>query len=793
MNWALLQNSLILAAGAACLGALLGVAAALCHLCLPGPGRSLLSVLAILNLAWPPFLVANTWLELLSPGSWLRDWPGLNPLSMGAAIPALGIMLWPIAFFFTAAAWSRVRPALLESDSAVKGWNLFRAVLWPQCASNTGAAALLIFVLALNNFAVPAILQVKVLPAEVWIAFSTLFQPGTALLMGLPLIVAPALAMLFLGATGKMIAWPDRGGDLASTLARRQVGRPWLAAAACLAGPACGIGAALPGAVLVFNSKTWAQLPGALAAGGSALWNSAWQPVCAATLLVVLALVLNARHISAPGAPRRFWGGLAEGCLWLPFFAPGVMLGIVLISLLNRPGFDWLYQSALVILLALAIRYAAVAWSPVQAMLRGADPDVVASARLGGASPLQILVHVLLPTLMPRLAAVWYVIFLLVLWDVETVLLLYPPGHETLAFNVFNFLHYGYAGEVNALCVILAMLALMPFALWQGLRLLKPARRPAAWLMAGLALAVLAGCHPSPDDNRAELFSANFQSAQIFGTRGAGVGQFNKPRSVAVDAAGSVYAVDMTGRVQKFSANGVFELSWQMPQTDLGKPKGMTRGSDGEIVVIEPHYRRLTHFDLTGGILAQWGRRGTNAGEFMLPRGVAINDLGEVYVSEYTVNERVQWFSKRGGQLLGSFGRAGTAPGEFNRPEGICVDMERRVYVADSCNHRVEIFSREGKFLRLYGHPGKGLGELSYPYDICVDAAGAQYVCEFGNSRIQVFDKDCHPVEIIGGPGSKPGQFSNPWGIALDPAGNLWVADSQNHRLQKLTRRAGGA
>src|SRR5262249_49634116 len=78
---------------------------------------------------------------------------------------------------------------------------------------------------------------------------------------------------------------------------------------------------------------------------------------------------------------------------------------------------------------------------------------------------------------------------------------------------------------------------------------------------------------------------------------------------------------------------------------------------------------------------------------------------------------------------LDSFGRAGTGPGEFNRPEGLCVDAQDRLYVADSCNHRIQVFSSDGKFLRSYGKPGKGPGELSYPYDICVDSMGRQYVC----------------------------------------------------------------
>jgi DNA-binding beta-propeller fold protein YncE len=257
---------------------------------------------------------------------------------------------------------------------------------------------------------------------------------------------------------------------------------------------------------------------------------------------------------------------------------------------------------------------------------------------------------------------------------------------------------------------------------------------------------------------------------------------------VAVDAQDNLYVTDMTGRVQKFSSNGVFLLSWQMPVTDLGKPKGMTRDRDGNILVLEPHYQRVNVFSPAGKLVAHWGKRGTNDGEFTLPRAVAVDSQREVFVSEYSLRDRVQRFDSRGEKCLVAFGHSGTGPGELNRPEGLGLDAEDRPHVADSCNHRIQIFSRDGAFLRAYGKAGKGLGELSYPYDICVDAAGRQYVCEFGNSRIQVFDADDRPLEIIGGPGAAPGQFNNPWGVALDSAGNLYVADSQNHRVQKLLR-----
>jgi DNA-binding beta-propeller fold protein YncE len=310
----------------------------------------------------------------------------------------------------------------------------------------------------------------------------------------------------------------------------------------------------------------------------------------------------------------------------------------------------------------------------------------------------------------------------------------------------------------------------------------------AAWCL-GLGVLFLVGCAPPASTNAPELKSRWFSRVEIIGRRGTGLGEFNKPRSVAVDRDDNLYVVDMTGRVQKFSAAGAFLSSWPMPETDLGKPKGMCRDLAGNIVVLEPHYSRVSHFTPQGQLVARWGTHGTNTGQLAFPRAVAVNSKGELLVSEYGLCERVQCFSPHGEKALRVLGRGGMGAGEFNRAEGLGVDAADRLYVADSCNHRVQVFAPEGKFLHSYGRPGPGPGEMSYPYDLRVDAAGYQFVCEFGNSRIQVFDPQDRPLEILGGPGAEPGRFNNPWSIALDSHGNLYVADSGNHRVQKLLRR----
>ena len=783
MNWPLLLNSLLVALLTTALAVGLGFGAAVFLAGIDTLWRHGLLALAIAALAMPPFLVTNCWLDLLGGNGVLHRWLPLNIYSLGGTVWLLALLTWPITLFGVLTAWQRLEPSQLESDPALRGGALIRWLLWPLARKAAGLAAALTLVLALNNFTVPAILQVKVLPAEMWVGFNTNLDSLAALQTGWPLIAAP-LAVLWVLGRLREARWPRLEGGVSARLFRQQTGGAWFLTSAVLTGALLLLSVGLPLAQLAGSRRTWLELGPALAAGTDALGNSVLQAALTATLTVGGAWLVA--QLGSRRCPCR-------AALWLPFFVPGVFLGLTLIWLLNRPALDWFYHSTGIVLLALAVRYFAPAWFGAELARQNVDRDLIDSARLDGAKGWSLFRLVQWPQMKPHLAAVWYAIYLLTLWDVETLILVLPPGGETLALRVFNLLHYGHSAQVNALCVWLLVVAVLPLALWRMVGRLHDWRFATGPRRAGLGasalllgLLALAGCGEKFSPNATPLQSQYFSRVEIIGSRGAGVGEFNKPRSVALDKDDNLFVADMTGRIQKFSPDGKFLLSWQMPQTDLGKPKGMARDREGNIVVIEPHYQRVNHFSPDGKLLAQWGGHMTNGGPFSLPRSVAINSRNELIVSEYTLAERVQVFAPRGQKLLRAFGHAGTRDGEFNRPEGVGVDAADRIYVADSCNHRIQVFSPEGQFLRAHGQAGGGAGELSYPYDIAVDSAGRQFVCEFGNSRVQIFDATDRPLEILGGSGRKPGRFANPWSLALDSKGNLFVADTLNHRVQKF-------
>jgi len=779
MNIGLLLNSLLVATGSAVLAWCLGCVVALFGYGLARRGQRALLTAAIVTLVLPSFLVLNAWFDVFGTGGRLVGWLPFALFSSMSAVLVMGLMYWPISFLLVLGSWQRLTTELLESEPRLCGGSLLRWLLLPAGGSASGIALAVTFVLALNQFAVPALLQVRVYPAEIWLRYNAGLDATDALLMSWPMILAPALLLVW--ARRRDVPWPKFSAGVNPHLVRERLGWPLSVSVGIGSAMVLALAVVMPLWQLLANSGTWSELGPTFRAGQAAVMQSGLLSAATATTVLLVAWC-TARYRST-------------ALTWLAFLIPGVVMGVVLIKLLNRPPTAVLYRSSLIVILAWGLRYFAPGWALVRRALLGGDPLLNDVARMEGATAWQHFRWVLWPQAGKVFAAAWLLVFVLCLWDTETLILVMPPGGETLALRIFNFLHYGHNAQVNALCLLLVMVALAPAVFWwiaHGLmraRMLRQFRARAVCLPLGVGVALLGGCQPV-DPSQASLPSRFFFQAKVMGERGSGAGQFQKPRSLAVDAKDNLYVVDLTGRVQKFSPDGAYLAFWQMPRTELGKPKGMARDDRGGIVVLEPHYARVNHFTPAGEPVEQWGSRGTNVGQINFPRAVAVAPDGHVYISEYMQQERVQVFTQDR-QIVAVIGRAGRAEGEFNRAEGLSLDAEGRLYVADSCNHRVQVFTPDGHFLRAIGSAGSGPGEMSYPYDVAVDREGYLYVCEFGNSRIQVFDREGQWVETIGGPGSAPGQFSNPWSVTLDSQGNLYVADAMNHRVQKLVRNRG--
>ncbi|PKL75995.1 MAG: hypothetical protein CVV27_12530 [Candidatus Melainabacteria bacterium HGW-Melainabacteria-1] len=126
---------------------------------------------------------------------------------------------------------------------------------------------------------------------------------------------------------------------------------------------------------------------------------------------------------------------------------------------------------------------------------------------------------------------------------------------------------------------------------------------------------------------------------------------------------------------------------------DYKSPSGVTVSED-QIFVLDHGLPAVLRLADDGSVAWRFGKRGTGKGDFSIPKGIAVNDQGLIFVAE-ALSHRVQVFDSSGGWLT-SFGKKGQAAGEFTNPESLACRPDGLIYVLDRGNHRIQVF----KYLR---------------------------------------------------------------------------------------------
>jgi sugar lactone lactonase YvrE len=231
-----------------------------------------------------------------------------------------------------------------------------------------------------------------------------------------------------------------------------------------------------------------------------------------------------------------------------------------------------------------------------------------------------------------------------------------------------------------------------------------------------------------------------------------------------------------------------FLLKWGTTGSATGQfltPKGIAVDSSGNVYVPDQN-TRVQKFNSTGTFLLQFGIPGDVPGGFVTPNKAATDSAGNIYVTDLFTN-RVSKFNSAGTFQL-TWGGMGSGPGQFIAGSGgLAVDSSNNVYVTDPGNHRVQKFTSAGVFVTSWGSLGTGDNQFDAPMDVAVDSSANVYVVDSANNRVQKFTSTGTFITKWGTNGAGDGQFSGPQGVAVDSAGNVLVADSGNNRLQKFT------
>lgn len=260
------------------------------------------------------------------------------------------------------------------------------------------------------------------------------------------------------------------------------------------------------------------------------------------------------------------------------------------------------------------------------------------------------------------------------------------------------------------------------------------------------------------------------------------------PYGIAIDSKGLVYVADQkVGAVFIFNTtNHDTQLIRNGYEAHFGWINGLAIDDDDRLFVSDGKLHRILIFNPKHEVEGQITEGLTN------PVGIALDTTNRfLYVVDLT-QDQVIVYDADTLKLLRRIGTGGknhylTSPGDFAAPQGVAVDNDGNVYVTDTLNDRVEIFDADGNFISAFGKNGDGPGTFARPKGIAIDSDGHIWVADEVQDRLQVFNREGQVLTYVGlGHGDLPGQFRALVGVAIDKQNRVFTTEQYPGRMQEF-------
>jgi iron(III) transport system permease protein len=400
-------------------------------------GRLAVTVLSVIPLAMPGYVVAYGLLSLGSTNGPFEAWFGMSGPRLsgfwGAAL-TLTIYNFPFMYINLRTAFAERDASLSEAARALGAGPVrrFRHVTLPQLRPGIVAGSMLVGLYVFGDFGVVSLMRYETISYALFVQYLAAFDRVYAAWLALMLITA-ATVLIFVE------MWVLRGVSLArrSGAHRRPykvfvLGR-WRFAAYAFVTVVALLSVGLPnGTVLYWFGKNMQSVDGA------GLYRAFADSIAAAAPAALLA-VLFAVPIAV--LDRRYRSGFSRvmgRAVYVGYATPplALALGYIFFVLGTAPR---LYQSIVVLVAAYIVHFLAQAVGPIRTTLYMATVRLEEASRSLGLGTVATIRRVTLPLMWPGLAGAATLVFLSCIKELPITFLLAPLDFQTLALRVYDY------------------------------------------------------------------------------------------------------------------------------------------------------------------------------------------------------------------------------------------------------------------------------------------------------------------------------------------------------------------
>ena len=469
-----LKNSFIVSISVTLFSLLIGIPMGYCVARVKIPGKKLILSLGMLPIIMPSFVGAYTWVILLGNKGIIRvflNWL-LSPL--GVEVPSIygmfGMILcmtltyYPFVFQLAYGAFASANSLLEESAMLMgaKNGRIMRTITLPLIMPSLGAAALLVFVRAIGNFGIPAVIGGSnyVLPTLIFFEVKGFFNINGACAIAVVNVAITAIVLY----VQKYVVSRHEYETISST--HKELKQHEGKGARIAATIYCGIilvVSLLPQLTIIimsFFTKWVGLLPEGFTFANylripkyshRELFNSFFLSITATLLCAILGSLVA--YITERKKPKG--AALLDLSIMAPFILPGTVVSIALLSAFSGNSAIRLTGTYTIIIISYMIRRTPYVYRSVSAQLTQLNPSLEEASTISGASWFYTFRKVSVPLIMPAIISGSIMTLTTLLQELSTTILLYSGKTRTVPIQIYGAVQDGKLGEASALSVIL--------------------------------------------------------------------------------------------------------------------------------------------------------------------------------------------------------------------------------------------------------------------------------------------------------------------------------------------------
>ena len=478
-------NSLLLMLGVSLGVLLLGVPSAWLTSTCDFPCRRILSWALLMPLAFPAYIIAYTYTGMLDAAgplqTWLRDLMGwqygdywfFNIRSLGGAVVMLSLVLYPYVYLLARAAFLGQSATIVDAArvSGHGSYSTFLKLTLPMARPAIITGLTLALMETLADYGTVGYFGVSTFTTGIFRTFYGFGDTAAAAQLA-AVLLGFVVSLIFIERYSRKQARYHATKGRSAPLIRLGGRQALLAFLVCFFPLLLGF--IVPATQLLY----WAFFESVISDNFASLaWNSFYLSISAASIAVVLALMLA---YSKRIYKRQKIVSAAVSMTGLGYAVPGTIIAIGVII-----PFAWLDTRLIAffehqfniniglllsgtlaaLLFAYTVRFLAVSLGAIESGLEQVKPNLDSAARLLGCRPLKVLKAIHLPLIKGSILTAFLIVFVDVLKELPATLILRPFNFNTLAVRAYELASDERLIDAAPASLLIVLVGLLPVIL----------------------------------------------------------------------------------------------------------------------------------------------------------------------------------------------------------------------------------------------------------------------------------------------------------------------------------------